>query len=78
MPGTLSPPTPDALARVRPLFTGTYPVPIRLWALLDGVIAARLYVDRAGGPTWALLQELAEGTVYIGGAARIGKRGYMP
>lgn len=67
MPETLHPPSADALARVRPLFTGTYPVPVRLWAMLDGVVSPRLVVDDAEAPTWALLQELAEGTVYIGG-----------
>lgn len=56
-----------ALRRVRPLFAGDYPVPIRLWAMLDGVVAGRLLVDSAEEPAYALLQEQAEGTVYIGG-----------
>lgn len=67
MAGTLSPYSPDALARFSTLFAGPYPVPIRLWAMLDGVIVARLDVDCVEAATWALLQELAEGTVYIGG-----------
>lgn len=67
MPGTLHLITPDTLARVRPVFTAPYPVPARLWAMLDGAIPARLYVDSSEVATWALLQELAEGTVYVGG-----------
>lgn len=35
--------------------------------MLDGIIASRLFVDDSEVPTWALLQELAEGNVYIGG-----------
>ncbi len=65
MPGTLHPPSPEALARVRPFFNGTFPVPVRLWAMLDGIVTARLYVDDVETPTWALLQELAalQGTI---------------
>lgn len=63
MPGTLHPHTPDTLTRVSTLFTAAYPVPIRLWAMLDGIITTRLCTDSAKVPTWALLQELAEGTV---------------
>ena len=35
--------------------------------MLDGIIGLRLSTDDSAHPTWALLQELAEGTVYIGG-----------
>lgn len=45
MPGTLHPHSPDALRRVSKLFTGAYPVPVRLWAMLGGVIALRLAVN---------------------------------
>jgi RimJ/RimL family protein N-acetyltransferase len=67
MPGTLHPYSPEAMARVSLIFAGTYPDPVRLWAMLDGIISARLLADNAEAPTWVLLQELAEGTVYVGG-----------
>lgn len=36
--------------------------------MLDGIITPRLFVDDAEVATWALLQERAEGAVYIGDA----------
>jgi GNAT superfamily N-acetyltransferase len=51
------------------LYAGDRPIPIRLWAILDGIIQGRILVDEPAKPTWALVQELAEGTTYIGGAA---------
>jgi GNAT superfamily N-acetyltransferase len=58
----------DASAGLSPLFTGDYPVPIRLWSILEGTCEGRIIVDNPTAPAWALIQELAEGTTYIGGA----------
>lgn len=49
------------------LFTGDRPIPIRLWAILDGVTQGRILVDVPTNPTFAIVQELAEGTTYMGG-----------
>jgi RimJ/RimL family protein N-acetyltransferase len=51
------------------LFAGDRPIPIRMWAILDGTIQGRILVDEPSKPTLALIQEPAEGTTYIGGAA---------
>jgi RimJ/RimL family protein N-acetyltransferase len=51
------------------LFPGNRPVPTRLWAILDGTIQGRILVDEPTHPIFALLQDLAEGPTYIGGAA---------
>lgn len=59
----------DLARRLGPLFASDQPVAIRLWAVLDGVVPGRLVVDDPEQPTLALVQELAEGTTYIGGAA---------
>jgi GNAT superfamily N-acetyltransferase len=50
-----------------PLFADDRPIPIRLWAILDGSIQGRILVDAPDAWTCALIQELAEGTTYIGG-----------
>lgn len=60
--------TPDLARRLAPLFDGDRPIPIRLWAVLDGLIPGRVVADDPAQPAWALVQELAEGTAYIGGA----------
>jgi RimJ/RimL family protein N-acetyltransferase len=65
--GTLIPFSPAAAVRLSPLFTGDYPVPIRLWAILEGTCEGRILVDNPDAPAWALIQELAEGTTYVGG-----------
>lgn len=49
------------------LFDKNGPIPIRLWAMLDGTIEGRILVNRPDTPTVVLIQELAEGTTYIGG-----------
>jgi hypothetical protein len=59
----------DIVSQLARLFTDDRPIPIRLWAILDGVIQGRIVVVESGAPTVALIQELAEGTTYVGGAA---------
>lgn len=59
----------ELAARLRPLFDPDRPIPVRLWAMLDGVIQGRIVVDQPAMPTFALVQELAEGTAYVGGTA---------
>jgi RimJ/RimL family protein N-acetyltransferase len=61
--------TTEIAPRLKALFIGQPPVPIRLWAILDGTIQGRILVDQPEQPTLALVQELAEATTYIGGAA---------
>jgi len=65
----LIPFTVEMASQLEALFIGKRPVPIRLWAILDGTIQGRILVDRPVQPTLALVQELAEATTYIGGAA---------
>jgi RimJ/RimL family protein N-acetyltransferase len=65
----LIPLTAELAPQLEALFAGERPIPIRLWAILDGSIQGRILVDEPARPTWALVQELAEGTTYIGGAA---------
>jgi GNAT superfamily N-acetyltransferase len=50
------------------LLSDDRPIPVRLWAMLDGSIQSRMLVDQPHAPTIALVQELAEGTTYVGGA----------
>ena len=59
--------TAEIALRLEALFAGDRPIPIRLWAILDGTIQGRILVDEPSSPTLALVQELAEGTTYIGG-----------
>ena len=47
------------------LFPGSYPVPTRLTAILDGTIQARILVDEPANPTFAFLQDLTEGNTYL-------------
>lgn len=54
--------------QINSFFANDRPVPIRVWAMLDGTIEGRCVVDDPAQPTCALLQEVAEGTTYIGGA----------
>jgi GNAT superfamily N-acetyltransferase len=67
----LVPFTPEIAPYLERLFTGSRPIPIRLWAILAGTIQGRILVDRPAEPTMALVQELAEGTTYIGGAVTL-------
>lgn len=50
------------------LLSDDRPIPVRLWAMLDGSIQSRVLVDQPRAPTIALVQEPAEGTTYAGGA----------
>lgn len=57
----------DLAQQLELLFDNNGPIPIRLWAILDGIIEGRILVNQPSVPTVALVQELAEGTTYIGG-----------
>lgn len=59
--------TLELAARLKPLFSADRPIPVRLWAVLDGTIQGRLLVDNVAAPTFAVVQEVAEGTAYVGG-----------
>jgi hypothetical protein len=63
----LVPWTTEIARQMETLFAGDRPIPIRLWAILDGIIPGRIVVDESTQPTFAVLQELAEGTTYLGG-----------
>jgi hypothetical protein len=65
----LVPITAELGTQLETLFAGDRPIPIRLWAILDGIIEGRILVDVPSRPALALVQELAEGTTYIGGTA---------
>ncbi len=60
--------SPAIAARIAGLFSANPPVPTRLWANLDGTIRGRILVDEPTNPTCALIQDLAEGPTYLGGA----------
>jgi len=60
--------SPDLAARIAGLFPADPPIPTRLWANLDGTIHGRILVDEPANPTAALIQDLAEGPTYLGGA----------
>jgi GNAT superfamily N-acetyltransferase len=59
--------SPSLAQQLEPLFDQDDPIPIRLWAVLDGTIQGRILVNHPDAPSVALVQELAEGTTYIGG-----------
>ena len=59
----------DVRAQLAPLFRASSPVPVRLWAILDGVMPGRILVDDPQRPSFAMIQESAEGTAYLGGDA---------
>lgn len=63
--------SPDLALELAPLFAVDRPIPVRLWAILDGTIRGRILVDSRDAPTLALIQELAEGTTYVGGAVSL-------
>ena len=60
--------TADIAPRLERLFAGNPPIPTRLWAILDGTMQGRILLDEPTHPTFALVQDLAEGTTYLGGA----------
>lgn len=60
--------TAEIAPRLEGLFPGDRPIPTRLWAILDGTIRGRIVVDEPTQPTFALIQDLTEGTTYLGGA----------
>ena len=64
----LVPWTTEIASQLKILFADDRPIPIRLWAMLDGSSQSRILVDELSRPTVAILQELAEGATYIGGA----------
>jgi GNAT superfamily N-acetyltransferase len=60
--------TAEIASQLETLFTGNRPIPTRLWAILDGITQGRILVDEPAHPTFALIQDLTEGTTYLGGA----------
>ncbi|MEW5867867.1 MAG: GNAT family N-acetyltransferase [Chloroflexota bacterium] len=59
--------TAEIAARLERLFSEKPPVSTRLWAILDGTIQGRILVDDPAQPTYAILQDLTEGTIFPGG-----------
>jgi GNAT superfamily N-acetyltransferase len=58
----------EIASRLSALFTDDRPIPIRMWAILDGITQGRILADDPQAPSFAVVQERAEGTAYIGGA----------
>jgi GNAT superfamily N-acetyltransferase len=56
------------LGHLRPLFPSGLPVAVRCRAILSGDAAGQVLADPAIEPAYAFVQELADGTVYWGGA----------
>jgi RimJ/RimL family protein N-acetyltransferase len=60
--------TADIARRLERLFPQEPPVPIRLWAILDGVIQGRILADDPVQPKAAAIVDGSEGHAYLGGA----------
>ena len=60
--------TADIVLWLEKLFHENPPVPTRQWAILDGTIEGRILVDKPAQPTVGIIQDLCEGTAYLGGA----------
>lgn len=60
---------PDQVTpQVRALFDPGEPASLRCFAVLEGDGAGRILVDHAARPTWGVVQEVAFGSIYVGGA----------
>jgi GNAT superfamily N-acetyltransferase len=64
----LIPRTEEIAIRLGRLFSQDPPVPIRLWAILAGIIQGRILVDDPAQPTAAAIVDATEGHAYLGGA----------
>ncbi len=53
---------------LRSLFSVDLPTGVRCWAILTGQAAGRVLADDPLQPRWAIVQELAGGTIYLGGS----------
>jgi hypothetical protein len=51
----------------RSLFNPTDPASIRCFAVLEGSANGRIFSNRIQNPTWAVVQEAAFGSLYLGG-----------
>ena len=58
----------EIASHLKILFQDLPPIPTRLWAVLDGTIQGRILVDDPLHPQFAILQDLADGPAYLGGA----------
>ena len=59
-PGAIDP-------RIERLIPGDAPARPRALAVIDGVLAGMVWADDAADPTWTVVVEKADGTVYTGG-----------
>lgn len=57
---------PDARA-AEALISPELPTLPRAMAVIDGVLAGRIWVDDPARPAWTIVLETADGTVYVGG-----------
>jgi len=55
-----APLTPELASRLEGLFPDDPPIPVRLWAILDGFIQGRILVDDPTGPTCAFIVDVTE------------------
>lgn len=61
--------TPDAQSQaLEALLPAELPTRPRALAVLDGVLAGRVWTDDPDAPSWVVVIETADGTVYVGGA----------
>lgn len=62
--------------RVEPAVEGLLPTDLptrpRALGVIDGVLAGRVWADQARDPTWTIVLETADGTVYAGGSLPAG------
>jgi RimJ/RimL family protein N-acetyltransferase len=52
---------------LRALFNPADPASLRCFAVLDGHAAGRIFTDHLDQPTWGVVQEVAFGSLYLGG-----------
>jgi GNAT superfamily N-acetyltransferase len=67
---TVEIPASQASPPLRALFSADEPAGIRVISILGGVQPGRIVTDDLNDPTWAIMQEMIYGTMYLGGAVQ--------
>jgi GNAT superfamily N-acetyltransferase len=67
MKGIMAIPAQQVSPLLRALFDVNQPLAIRCFAVLDGSICGQIWTDDLAQPRWAAVQEVAFGTLFLGG-----------
>jgi RimJ/RimL family protein N-acetyltransferase len=59
---------PQVTTPLRSLFAPTMPATLRAFAVLNGDSKGTILTDDLAAPTWGVVREEAEGTIYLGGS----------